>query len=189
MGGSIKGGRLAQGEPLDPRRSFKVIGGGGDDGGSSSAVATTTTGSFLTGIFGSVVSDVMDLLKKLRPFSISASALRTNGKLSESSDADFLTGNSVSLSRFLGLHRSKVGSPEAATVSEIWRVNAACLTESDLERGSLVFGVGERRSPNFLLAARLMEEKRPSFSGGLSAGAVEGPGTGSGAGRGEFPSR
>lgn len=65
--------------------------------------------------------------------------------------------------------------------------------ESDFDRGSRVFGVGERRSPNFLLAARLMEEKRPSFSGGLSdtdaVGAVEGPGTGSGAGRGMFPSR
>lgn len=60
-------------------------------------------------------------------------------------------------------------------------------------------GVGDRRSANFLLAARLIEEKRPSFSGGLSlsvagvgvgtVGAVEGPGTGSGAGRGTFPSR
>lgn len=65
--------------------------------------------------------------------------------------------------------------------------------ESDLDRGSRVLGVGERRSPNFLLAARFIEEKSPSFSGGLSGivvvGAVEGPGTGSGAGRGTFPSR
>lgn len=109
------------------------------------------------------------------------------------------TGNSVSLSRFLGLHRSKVVSPEAATVSETCLVRAACFIESDLERGSRVFGVGDRLSPNFLLAARLMEEKSPSFSGSLSGGlseagagatgAVEGPGTGSGAGRGRFPSR
>lgn len=115
----------------------------------------------------------------------------------------------MSLSRFLGLQRSNVGSPEAATVSEICLVNAACFIESDLERGSLILGVGERRSPNFLLAARLIDEKRPSFSGGFSGfsgagrvtgatgaagvrgatGAVEGPGTGSGVGRGRFPSR
>lgn len=71
------------------------------------------------------------------------------------------------------------------------------MIESDFDRGSLVFGVGERRSPNFLLAARLMEEKSPSFSGGLSVagmgrgttGAEEGPGVGSGGGRGRFPSR
>lgn len=110
---------------------------------------------------------------------------------------DFRTGNSVSLSRFLGLHRSNVGSPDAATVSETCLVRAACFMESDFDRGSLVFGVGERLSPNFLLAARLMEEKSPSFSGGLSVGgagigatgAEEGPGVGSGAGRGRFPSR
>lgn len=92
-----------------------------------------------------------------------------------------------------------MGSPDAATVSEICLVKAACLTESDFDRGSLVFGVGERLSPNFLLAARLIEENSPSFSGGLSAEgrpgggatrAVEGPGRGSGAGReGGFPSR
>lgn len=86
-----------------------------------------------------------------------------------------------------------MGSPDAATVSETCLVKAACFIESDLDRGSRVFGVGERRSPNFLLAARFIEEKRPSFSGGLSGigavGAVEGPGTGSGAGRGMFPSR
>lgn len=74
-------------------------------------------------------------------------------------------------------------------------MRAACFMESDFDRGSLVFGVGERRSPNFLLAALLMDEKSPSFSGGLSVvgrgavGAVEGPGMGSGAGRGRFPSR
>lgn len=92
-----------------------------------------------------------------------------------------------------------MGSPVAATVSDICLVNAACLIESDLDRGSLIFGVGERRSPNFLLAARLIDENSPSFSGGLSVavdvdgmgaiGAVEGPGTGSGAGRGRFASR
>lgn len=126
--------------------------------------------------------------------------------MSEISDVDFRTGNSVSLSLFLGLHRSNVVSP-TPTVSETCRVSAACLIESDLDRDStlrFVFGVGERRSPNFLLAARLIEEKRPSFSVGLSGadgdgmgaaagagpvGAVEGPGTGSGAGRGGFPSR
>lgn len=116
---------------------------------------------------------------------------------------DLRTGNSVSLSRFRGLQRSKVGSPDAATVSDTCLVNAACLIESDFDLGSLVFGVGERRSPNFLLAARLMEENSPSFSGGLSGaggaeegpgvvgatGAVEGPGTGSGVGWGMFPSR
>lgn len=107
------------------------------------------------------------------------------------------TGKSVSLSLFFGLQRSKVGSPDEATVSDTCLVKAACFTESDLDRGSLVFGVGERRSANFLLAARLMDEKSPSFSGGLSGtdagggttGAVEGPGTGSGAGWGRFPSR
>lgn len=163
---------------------------------SSSAAATTTTGSALAnGALGSVASDVTDLLKKFQPFSISASARFTNGKLSEISEADFRTGNSVSLSRLRGLQRSKVGSPDAATVSETCLVRAACLMESDFDLGSLVFGVGERRSPNFLLAARLIEEKSPSFSGGFSGagrgavGAVEGPGTGSGAGRGRFPSR
>lgn len=87
-----------------------------------------------------------------------------------------------------------MASPEDATVSDTCLVKAACLTESDLDRGSLVLGVGERRSPNFLLAALLIEEKSPSFSGGLSGkgatGAEEGPGMGSGGGReGGFPSR
>lgn len=139
----------------------------------------------------------MERRKKLKPLSISARALLTKGNVSDISEVDFRTGNSVSLSRFLGLQRSKVGSPLAATVSETCLVSAACLIESDLDRGSLDFGVGDLRSPNFLLAARLMEEKRPSFSGALSVdgagagwtGAVEGPGVGSGAGRGTFPSR
>lgn len=86
-----------------------------------------------------------------------------------------------------------MGSPEAATVSETCLVRAACFIESDFDLGSLVLGVGERLSPNFLLAALFIEEKSPSFSGGLSGkgatGAEEGPGTGSGAGRGMFPSR
>ncbi|CAB3261273.1 unnamed protein product [Arctia plantaginis] len=148
LGGSISGGRLAQGDPREPRRSFKPIGGGGEIGtSSSSAAATTTNGSVL----------------------VKAKALLTNGKVSEISDVDLRTGNSVSLSRFFGLQRSNVGSPEPPTVSEICLVRAACFIESDLERGSLVFGVGERRSPNFLLAARLIDENSPSFSGGLSA--------------------
>lgn len=62
--GNISGGKLAHGEPRDPRRSFNPIGGGGDAGGSSSAAATTTTGSALAnGIFGSLVSNAIDLLK------------------------------------------------------------------------------------------------------------------------------
>lgn len=65
LGGSISGGRFAHGDPREPRRSFKPIGGGGDKGGSSSsAAATTTKGSALArGIFGSLASDVIDLLK------------------------------------------------------------------------------------------------------------------------------
>lgn len=62
--GIISGGRFAHGEPREPRRSFKVIGGGEDSGGSSSAAATTTTGSGgCTTTLGSVLSDVIDLLK------------------------------------------------------------------------------------------------------------------------------
>lgn len=62
--GIINGGRLAQGEPREPRRSFKVIGGGEVSGWSSSAAATTTTGSGLCiTTLGSVLSDVIDLLK------------------------------------------------------------------------------------------------------------------------------
>lgn len=64
LGGSIRGGRLAHGDPREPRRSFNPIGGGGEAGGSSSAAATTTTGSaMISGAFGSVTSDVIDLLK------------------------------------------------------------------------------------------------------------------------------
>lgn len=65
LGGSINGGRLAQGDPREPRRSFKPMGGGGDMGtSSSSAAATTTRGSALAkGAFGSLASDVIDLLK------------------------------------------------------------------------------------------------------------------------------
>ncbi|CAG4956354.1 unnamed protein product [Colias eurytheme] len=63
VGGSVNGGRLAQGEPREPRRSFNPIG-GGDGGGSSSAAATTTTGSALAnGALSSVTSDVIDFLK------------------------------------------------------------------------------------------------------------------------------
>lgn len=63
-GGSISGGRFAQGEPLEPRRSFRPMGGGGEAGGSSSAAATTTTGSArASGALGSVGSDVIDFLK------------------------------------------------------------------------------------------------------------------------------
>lgn len=64
FGGNISGGKLAHGEPRDPRRSFNPIGGGGDDGDSSSAAATTTTGSALpNGVFGSLASNAIDLLK------------------------------------------------------------------------------------------------------------------------------
>lgn len=64
LGGSISGGRLAHGEPREPRRSFNPIGGGGEAGVSSSAAATTTTGSVLNrGTLGSLASEVMDLLK------------------------------------------------------------------------------------------------------------------------------
>lgn len=63
LGGNISGGKLAHGEPRDPRRSFKPIVGGGDSGGSSSAAATTTTGSALVNDnFGSL-SNAIDLLK------------------------------------------------------------------------------------------------------------------------------
>lgn len=62
--GIINGGRFAQGDPREPRRSFKLSGGGDDSGGSSSAAATTTTGSGLCiTTLGSVLSEVMDLLK------------------------------------------------------------------------------------------------------------------------------
>lgn len=166
LGGNFRGGRLIHGDPRDPLRSFSPIitfSGGGDIGGSSSAPATTTSGWFIDSL-SSLESEATDLLKKFHPFSISASARFTNGKLSDSSEVDLRTGNSVSLSRFLGLHRSKPGSPDAATVSETCLVSAACFTESDLERGSRILGVGERRSPNFLLAALFIEEKSPSFS-------------------------
>lgn len=64
LGGNINGGRLAHGDPLEPRRSFNPIGGGGEAGVSSSAAATTTTGSVLAnGCLDSVLSDVIDLLK------------------------------------------------------------------------------------------------------------------------------
>lgn len=66
--GIIRGGRLAHGEPREPRLSFNVIGGGGDGGGSSTDAATTTTvvlgwSAFCTVILGSVASEVIDLLK------------------------------------------------------------------------------------------------------------------------------
>lgn len=187
--GSISGGRFAQGDPRDPRRSLRPIIGGGEIG-SSSTVATTTSG--LDKVLLSGASEARDRLKKANPVSISAKARRTKGKFSDTSEVVFRTGNSVSLSCFFGRQRANDGSSAELTVSEICRVRAACLAESDFDLGSLAFGVGERRSANFLLAARFIDENSPSllvllagvFSvgsgiGAREIGALDGPGVGS----------